>query len=296
MSFNQILKGSFKYWYSKLHYYLPLYFAVHLAIAGAAGVLIYLSGFNPWLLRIASFLIPSLLPSTPIFLPPIDVLTLGFLAGLATIFLCYALLQALIAGTVVKHSADLHAGLKPNLRESFSQAWGRILPILGAYLLATLLPIALIGSGIFVPLFLPLLFGIWTMTTPQLVLWFGVVILSSIIAFVLTLLVVIRFAVYLPVAVLSKARALESLHKSWQLVKGNDWRTLALILLVGVVGGAIIGSVAPFTFWLWLMPTLPHFIILTNILLFLAMSIAMPLASTMPTMLYLDLKGRTKLK
>lgn len=265
---------------------------IALGIDGIIALLLFSSGFNPWLLHLARVLIPSLINITPILLPPLDIWTIVYLAGFALLFLFYFLLQMLLASTVIKQTADLSGGLQHPLSENFQFVWRQKRSIFGAYLLATLIPPILLISGIFLPLFLPLLLGFWVMTTPQLLFWLSVVIFSTIITSVATLLVVVRLAIYLPIAVLETRSSTGSLQKSWQATKGNGWHILALLLLVNLVVISITVTTAVATFWAWLMPMPPYYPIFTAILDSLVISLLAPLAPTISTMLYQDLANK----
>jgi hypothetical protein len=69
----------------------------------------------------------------------------------------------------------------------------------------------------------------------------GVAVLAILATFILSLFAVIyitiRWAVWSQAVVLERRGPLDALGRSWQLVKGSMWRTLGIIVVVGIVAG-----------------------------------------------------------
>jgi hypothetical protein len=75
----------------------------------------------------------------------------------------------------------------------------------------------------------------------------GALVISVLVAFVAVIYVIIRLAVWTQVVVLEGRDPLDALTRSWRLVGGAMWRTLALLfvtVLLTAVAGAILGVIA----------------------------------------------------
>ena len=301
LDFGEVLGCSLRYWFKGLPSYLLLYLSLNLVTVATAYGLIFLSGFNPWVGYVASLFIPSVLRVLfPLPLPPVDLVTIVFLVVFAVIFLVCTLLGVFVSATVVKHAADRHEGLEPNLKACFSHAWGCKFPLIGSFLLVTLITTAIVVGLVFllVGLMFYLFFSllIWSPSLLPLVLlgiMFGAFIAITL-PLILLVYILIRLSVYMPAVVLDGAGAVESLRTSWRIVKGRFWRTFAILLIIGLITGAI---VAPATLLSVLLQKnfitpLPPIILIFTVIHVATTSIAAPLTSVTCTMIYHDLMGR----
>jgi len=299
LDFGEVLECSLRYWFKGLPRYLLMYLSLNLVTVAAVYGLIFLSGANPWVIYVASLLIPGILRIL-LPLPPLDSVTVMFLAVLAAIFLVYIILGLFVSATVVKHAADRHEGLDPELKACFSHAWSCKLQLIGSFLLVTLFTTAIGVGGVslLVGLMFYLFFSLWLWSplsslSPLVILgaMFGVFI-AIILLLILLLYISIRLSVYIPAVVLDGAGAVESLRTSWRIVKGHFWRTFAIVLIIGLITGVIVTPVALLSSRLLFVIPLPPFILISTVIHIVVISIAAPLTPVTQTMIYHDLMGR----
>jgi hypothetical protein len=296
MSFGDILGNALRYWISGLRYYFPLYLVVQLVMAGMTYALVFVSTYNPWIVLLAGAFVPALgLPSTLstiLYLGPINFVTIGFIGVFIVLVVINMVLQLLVTGTVIRHAADAHAGLKPSLGQSFAFARTRVVSLLGATILVTLItlsclaaPFALIGVSI-LTLF-------WS---PVLILFLLFAIFGgAVLSLVLLLYVMVRLSVFAPAVVLGGASATMSLRQSWKIVHGHFWRVFAITLIIGLIVTAIAGLPLSFSMFVILLPASPYSVLLVFALpmVFAAVNACtMPLSPLAQTMLYQDLFAR----
>lgn len=296
MSFGEVLGNALKYWISGLRYYFPLYLVVQLAMASLAYALIVLSAYNPWILLLSSSFVPALglgsLLSTILFLSPIDLTAIGFIAFFIVFIVIDMVLRLLVTGTVIQHAGDAHAGLKPRFGQSFRFARTRIVSLLGATILSTLVtlsflaaPFAVLGIlllGIFIVFWNPFF---W------LVLIVAVLALS-VASVVLLIYVIVRLSVFAPAVVLGGASAAASLRQSWKLVHGHFWRAFAVIIIIGLLVGAISSLTIGVTIFTMFLPAPPYMALIFTVVYSVVNACTLPLSALAQTMLYEDLFAR----
>jgi len=299
LDFGEILECSLRYWIRGLPRYIPMYLALNLVAVAAAYGLIFLSGVNPWVAHAASLIFPGIPQSIFLPLPPIDLSSIMFLVVLGVVFLAYILLGVFVSATVTKYVAEWHAGMEPDLKGCFSHAWKRKLPIIGSFLLVTVITSAIGAGGIFILVALMLylltllLWSPFTPLSPILILIEILAIFAGIILLLILLIYIsVRLSVYLPAVVLDDAGAVESLTTSWRLVKGNFWRTFAVMLIIGLISMAITMPVSVLSMWFIFIPPLPQFLLIFSVIYVIIVSITSPLMVAAQTMIYHDLMGR----
>jgi MFS family permease len=75
---------------------------------------------------------------------------------------------------------------------------------------------------------------------------FAVVALLGIGTMIVAVVVIVRFALVMPVLVIEGRGPVDALRRSWELVRGRGWRTLGIMLLAVVVISFVSGLVSPF--------------------------------------------------
>lgn len=71
-------------------------------------------------------------------------------------------------------------------------------------------------------------------------------ILGTVVLMGLGIAVIVRLSLAVPAIVLERRGPIESLRRSWELVRGSTWRTFGILLLASVVISVIGGLVSPF--------------------------------------------------
>jgi hypothetical protein len=296
MSFGEVLGNALKYWISGFRYYFPLYLLVQLGTAGLAYGLILLSAYNPWILLLSSAFVPALglssLLSTIFSLFPIDFIAIGFIGFFIVFLVINMALQLLVTGTVIQHSADTHAGLKPSIGQSFRFARTRVVSLLGATVLSTLITLSFLAAP-FAVLGISLLGILVLFWNPffWLVLIFAVLALS-VASVVLLIYVIVRLSVFAPAVVLGGASAAASLRQSWKLVHGHFWRVFAIIIIIGLLVAAIGSLPLGLTMFFIFLPISPLMSLVFTIIYAVVNACTMPLSPLAQTMLYEDLFAR----
>ncbi len=286
ISWTEALKASFTYWFKDLRRYLPLYLLPQGAMIILVYVLLFVSGFNPWLAYIVSFVAPiGSVDLLTLLAIPIDFITLLYLLGFVLIMVFYTVVGVLFSATVIKHSWDRFTGQEPTLGSSFSFAKTRFISLLGVTFLVTALSIGI--SGVMLgPLLLGLLSGLW-LVNPILFLAIilGALVGSFILIFVI-LYVQTRWAVFSGAVVLGGLRAVESLRQSWNLTRGRFWGTFGFNLILSMMISGITGALVTMQAFFIFLPMPPFFPILYSVGYAIALSFASPLTSVGQAMYY----------
>jgi len=157
--------------------------------------------------------------------------TIGVVSFLGGLLLTPALIAA---------ASRLNAGERPSLGDAYGTALRSALPILVGSIIE-----GIVLGGVF---FGPLLVGVLVAALTQDAGVAAVAILLAIlVGFIASAYVATRWAVW-PQAVVLEARGpVGALTRSWQLVRGSMWRTLAILAVTAIVtavAGAILGSIA----------------------------------------------------
>jgi hypothetical protein len=296
MSFGDILGNALKYWMSGLRYYLPLYLAVQLLTAGVAYGLIFLSVYNPWILLLCSAFVPALglgsMLGAMLGLVPIDFMTLVFFGGFIAVILTSMVLQLLVTATVIQHGADTHAGAKPSLGRSFELARTRVVSLLGATILVTLITLSFAAAAL--SLLMMLLFSMFLFLWNPLgliVMLFGVL-GGAVLCFILLIYVMVRLSVFAPAVVLSGASAASALGQSWKLAHGHFWRIFGITIIIGLLTGVITSIPTSVTMFSIFLPMPAYATIIFMIVYAVLNAVALPLSPLAQTMIYEDLYAR----
>jgi uncharacterized membrane protein len=96
----------------------------------------------------------------------------------------------------------------------------------------------------------------------------------------------VMFAVSIPALVVENLRGTDAMSRSWNLVKGNFWHALGLIIVAGIITavvggivGAIGGAISDNWFVVWIFQAI-------------AQIITAPFTALVTVLLYLDLRAR----
>ncbi len=246
LGFVEALKLTFTYWARKLPYFMLPYLLISLIsiliIFGALAAF----GFDLGFLLGVSYVtdIPS---------PPIDwatqwqtVLPTMFV-GIAVAVLITVFFELLIEGMLVKYAADLHQGVEgPSLKDSLSHALSRFPSLLGATILIILIILGVVAVGI--AIIFALIFAL--AGTGNILAIIAGVLLGVLIMVVLIIIITTYFTVAIQSIILEDSGAVQSLKRSWYLVKGKWWLTFILGIVIAIITGvvgAIGGAIASIT-------------------------------------------------
>ncbi|MFX1319674.1 MAG: glycerophosphoryl diester phosphodiesterase membrane domain-containing protein [Promethearchaeota archaeon] len=290
VDFGQVLETSLRYWIKNLKSYWLVLFLIQLAVISVAYGAFFLSGGNMFVGQIAGSLgavIPFWLPAW--FLPTL--LAYGLIGVLVTVLIINFVIQALLGGMIVRHTADHHAQLMPTLSSSYNHTKTRFWSLIGAQILIGLIMFGLIFGMLFLAVFLGvgLLFVIGI---------FGLIglLVAVVVMAILVIYIGVRFAVVTPAVILGGESAAGSLSRSWNLVSRNWWRVFGITLLISLISiivglpTSIVSSMI--TFSLFNPSILVVAIIAYSIVSAVMAGITGPLGTTTATMIYHDLMGR----
>jgi hypothetical protein len=295
MSFGEVLGNALKYWIGGLRHYFPLYLVVQLVMVALAYGVIFLSFYNPWIVLLSSAFVPALglnLLSTIFILPAVNIVTIGFIGFFIVIIVTNMVLQLLVTGTVIHHGADIHAGLKPSLGRSFAFARTRVVSLLGATVLSTLITLSFLAAP-FAVIGIALLGSLMLFWNPLFSLVLLVAVLAlSVASMFLLIYVVVRLAVFAPAVVLGGASAAASLRQSWKLAHGHFWRVFAIIIIMGLLITAITGLPSAFIAVSFFLPVSPFVGLIFTVVYAAVNACVAPLSPLVQTMLYEDLFAR----
>ncbi|MDQ5823930.1 MAG: hypothetical protein M3441_06910 [Chloroflexota bacterium] len=208
-----------------------------------------------------------------------------------------ALLQYLSQGALTSAVADSYLD-RP---VSFGRAYRTVLRHVGP-LLGTIGLQILIGIGIFLPTILVFVLAIAAITAggeSGVGAGFMFVCFASILMFVTVLFyayIFVRLTVIIPALMVENLGPMQALRRSWQLVQGYWWRTLALVLVLGILGAVISAGPAYLVIALVTLftgsfdPVLTTAI--TGIVSVITEAFFIPLSLTCYTLYYFDLRVR----
>lgn len=291
LDFGDVLGSSLRYWLKNLKSFWVIFFAIQLAIVAIAYGAFFLSTGNNLIAQIASEL-GAIIPFLFIINYFVDPLSIAMFVVLGTILIINIGIQVLLAGMVIRHTADHHAQQFPTLSESLAQSRNRFWSQIGAQIIIILITLGLsLGGGflmVFIGIGFALAFGI-------LGILVGIAI-GGVVLVILVLYITTRLAVAIPAVVLGGEGAGGSIGRSWNLVGGNWWRTFGVNIIIGLVTlliglpTTILVSMITLSFF---NPSLTMILILIYIPVSAIMSgFTTPLAPTTSTMIYHDLMGR----
>jgi hypothetical protein len=242
LGFVETLKLTFTYWARKLPYFMLPYLLFALISTLIIFGILAAVGFDLGFLLGVSYVtdIPS---------PPIDwatqwqdVLPTMFV-GIAVAVIITVFFELLIEGMLVKYTADLHQEVDEiSLKDSLSHAVSRLLSLLGATILIILIILGIVAVGIAIIFAL-----VFTLAgTGNVLAIIAGALLGVLIMVVLIIIVTTYFTVAIQSVILEDSGAVQSLKRSWHLVKGKWWLTFILGIviaivtgIIGIIGGAI---------------------------------------------------------
>ena len=192
----------------------------------------------------------------------------GFGISVASLFIVTLILQTFASGVIAVAVAMQYATGQIDVGGCYGRAWWRVL---------SLVILGLVLFGLFV----------------LMVAGFALFIVPGIVIIVL----IIYWSVDVPAVVIEGYKPISALRRSFELVRGNWWRTFAAILLMILTS---VGVTIILTFLLSAPLTLlgddglsETMLQLANSLLgMLTNAIIMPIAATVGTLIYLDLRAR----
>lgn len=194
----------------------------------------------------------------------------GFAISMASLFVVTLMLQTFASGIIVAAVAMQYATGRIDVGACYSRAWWRV--------------ISLVILGL-------LLFGLVVL----MIAGFAMFIVPGIVIMVL----IIYWSVDVPAVVIEGRKPISALRRSFELVRGNWWKTFATILLMTLT---LIG----FTIMLTLLLSAPLALlgddglsetmtqVSSTLLGMLTNAIILPIAATVGALIYLDLRARNE--
>ena len=194
----------------------------------------------------------------------------GFAISMASLFVVTLILQTFASGIIVAAVAMQYATGRIYVGACYSRAWWRV--------------ISLVILGL-------LLFGLVVL----MIAGFAMFIVPGIVIMVL----IIYWSVDVPAVVIEGRKPISALRRSFELVRGNWWKTFATILLMTLT---LIGLTIMLTLLLsapltllgddGLSPTMTQ--VSSTLLGMLTNAIILPIAATVGALIYLDLRARNE--
>lgn len=231
----------------------------------------------------------SLSPST---------LSLAYYAASAVTMLLGAIAGVFEVGALAFAVSEWRMGRRVTIGGAYRQALRRWPSLLGSAILIQLF--SFLGFGFaFAPFFLTTIASSLAPSNPALVL--GATLLScvSLLGFIPALIAVVyltlRWSLTTPAIVLENLDALGGMGRSWRLVKGSLWRTLAVLLIVGVLVN-LLTYIVVFGLQFGTVALLRSSVVLTTIMTsvggVVVGAVIKPLEYAVITLLYYDLRIR----
>lgn len=146
---------------------------------------------------------------------------------------------SVVLGGVVDFSLRRYRGENARIQESLSKGFQRVLSIMGANLLVTMITVGVFVVWVVV-LFLGVAAAVVNPGAGVAALCGGLIALPFILVIVLYL--VIALNLYAPAIMAEGSHAIDSLGRSWNLTKGHKWSLFGAILVTGILS-AIVGGV-----------------------------------------------------
>ena len=290
LDFGEVLGTSLQYWIKNLKSYWLLFFLFQLVILSVAYGVFFLSGGNIFVGQLATSLgaiIPGWLYVS--FLPTL--LAIGLVGVVVAVLIINLIIQAILGGMVVRHTADHHTQLMPTLSASYNHVKSRLWSLIGAQILIALILFGLLFGIIIVSVFLSigLLFVIGIFALVGLII-------GSVIMLILVIYVSVRFSVVTPAVILGGESAAGSLSRSWNLLRGNWWRVFGITILIALLS-LVVGIPTSIVSSLITLSLFNPSILVAAIIAYIIVSAVMagisgPLGTTTATMIYHDLMGR----
>ncbi len=141
---------------------------------------------------------------------------------------------SVVIGGVTDFSIRRYRGENVRIMDSLGKGFQKLLSILGGNLLVTI-----ITTGVILLWAVVLVLGAFSLATGGSVAGGLALVCGGLLAlpfvFVLVLYLVLALAVYVPAIMMEGAHAVDSLGRSWQLMKGHKWPLLWTGIVVGLI-------------------------------------------------------------
>lgn len=298
VSWTEALRASFKLWIKDIRYYFPIYLAIQAFTIGLVYVLLFVSGFNPWIVYIASSIAPVANIDLMLLLSiPIDPITLGFMIAFVGIFLISTVVGVLATGIVMKHAWDQYSGREPTIGTSFAFAKTRYLSLLGVVILMTAITVGLSGGSLLL-LFGVIIGGLFTIWLNPILYFILIIaaVIGTFLLFIVLMFIIVRLTVSQSAVVLDSVAAREGLGQSWGLTRGRFWGTFGFTMILGMITAAASGIIIAVQTFNILFPLPAFFAIIYSVLYAIAMSFAAPLGAVGQAMYYQHLYSEQPMK
>jgi len=229
--FSSILSGTFDVWTKNFGAFFIVYLVLSLVTGGLSLAGAYLILGVPF---VGSSFIPGTVPTTSSL-----VAYIGYEIVVAVISW---VLTSMVLGGVVDFSVRRFRGENVRIMDSLSKGMQRVLSILGANLLVTVitLGIILLWAGL-------LVLGAVSFVATGGAAGAIAAVCGALIAlpfvFVLVLYFVLALCLYAPAIMVEGSHAIDSLGRSWALTKGHKWSIFAAGLILGIVLALIDGAI-----------------------------------------------------
>ena len=174
-------------------------------------------------------------------LKDIDHLSITVIAGLAVVgvvlLLIYYTTMVLSQAASIRAVSEVYLGRQTTISESFSSAFRRLGPLLLITISVTLIA--------FLPMIVPAALGVTAFfmgkadNTAAAVILGIVAFLTLMAAWVYMVFIVLRYLLAIPSCVIENRTTAEALHRSAFLMKGNYFRALGILVLIGLLGALI---------------------------------------------------------
>jgi hypothetical protein len=230
--------------------------ALPAALTGAIQVMVYLAlGLNPWGSSFTAFRIDPQNPgASPFHVPSLDEALLYGAVALVAIILS-AVLGAWQTAALAIGARDAILGRGISIGRSLGSGWRRMLPVLGTNLLYGLILVAALSPALvtFAAASAILVGGFGqvgpsgsdpsssaagqALTLALLLILLGLVLYLLCLVLVIFLSTRLGLAPY--IAATERLGGPDAIAKSWQLTRGNFWRTFVPIFVIGLVVGFI---------------------------------------------------------
>lgn len=234
VDFSALLSGTLDVWVKNF----GPFFLVYLVLSLVTGA-ISLAG--------AYFIlgIPFVAGATPVFSAPTNATILAFVAYEIFAGFIGWIFASIVLGGVADFAVRRYRGENVRIMDSLSRGVGRLLSILGANLLVTLITLGVVALWAVL-----LVVGVLAVVTTGGAVAGIAAICGALIALpfigVLVLYLDIALCLYAPVVMMEGAHAVDSLHRSWGLTKGHKWSIfgagLVLFILIIIIDGLISGA------------------------------------------------------
>lgn len=208
-----------------------------------------------------------------------------------------ALLQYLSQGALTAAVADSHLDRPVSFGRAYRTMLKHVGPLLGTIGLQILL-----GIGIFLPTIVVFVLAIASMTTGDLdaistgFIFVCLAFLVMFVTFIFYAYVFVRLAVMVPALMVENLGPVQAFRRSWQLVQDYWWRTLALVLVLGLINAVI--SLGPAYLVTGLVALLIQSLdpvalsAVTGVMTVIMEALFIPLSLTCYTLYYFDLRVR----